>query len=767
MNDLNGAGPVGAIPEQADRAGIARALLSLLIALAAGAAALVAAVLLAIPPARALLTAGSSGGAAPLTLASLAETSTIYGADGSVLGTLHGPQNRVPVTFSEVPQPVIDAVVDTEDAGFWYEGGVDLPAVVRAALADTGSGHIVQGASTITMQLAKNTVLSTENTRALMTKLREVALAARISRQMPKRQVLERYLNTIYFGNGAYGIGAAAETYFGEPVQKLTVVQGALLAGMISNPDGYDPFTNPAAARARRGFVLGRMVINDSITAAQAVLARSAPLPTRPRPLSPAPDGQNSYVVAEVTRRLLNDPQLGSTASQRYNAVFGGGLHIYTTLDPRMQTDAEIAVANNLPSDSGRWASALVAVDPMTGAVRALVGGPGFDRSQYDIATEGPGRQPGSSFKPIVLAAALKQGYSINASVNGTAPCVFPLKGAAPYVARNVEGDPGGWISLSSALAESVNCAYLRLGDDVGLANVVAMAKAMGITTPLAPYLSMSIGSETVRPIEMAGVYATFADNGIHHTPYLIAKVTDRHGKVLLAGGRPGDRVLTAQQAREAVVAMRDVMRYGTGTTANLADRPVAGKTGTTDNFTNAWFDGFSPQLATIVWMGSPVGDVPMTSVGGATATGQYETPRTVYGATYPSLIWHQFMESALAGLPVLNFTAPDPTNLGTIHVAADPTIPGDGAGRPCGQTTGCLTSPLAPSTHPSAPVTAPSTSTALPSFAPPTGLPSSSRWPAPAPPAAPPPPAPVSLPPQPSVIPPPTRGPRIPGSAP
>jgi len=643
-----------------------------LLAAAAGA---IVCTLLAIPALRMLLTAGSSGGSVKLVLAPLAQTSTVYAADGSVLASLHATQNRIPVTYAQVPPAVVNAVVDTEDATFWYDHGVNVEAVIRSALADTSNGGIVQGASTITMQLVKNTFLNDQ--RSATNKLKEAALALRIEGQMTKQQILGQYLNTIYFGNGAYGIGAAAETYFGVPVEQLTTAQGALLAGLISDPIGYDPFTDPLGARARRDFVLDRMATNHSITQAQAEALKSTPLPTKATSLAPPPDGQDGYFVEAVTQRLLADTALGSTYQARYNAVFGGGLRIYTTLDPAAQDDAEIAVANNLPDNHGQWTAALVAVDPSTGAVRALVGGPGFNNSQYDIATDGPGRQPGSSFKPIVLAAALQQGYSINATVNGTSPCTFPIKGAPAYVAHNNEGEGGGWMPLSRALALSLNCAYARLGDDVGLANVVTMAKAMGITTPLSPYLSMSIGSEDARPIDMAGVYATIDDNGVHHTPFMVTKVTDSRGHVLETGGSPGTQVITPQQAHEEIAAMRQVMQYGTGTTANLSDRPVAGKTGTTDNYTNAWFDGFSPQLATVVWMGSPSGDVPMTSVGGMTATGQFEYDRAVYGATYPSMIWHQFMESALAAQPAVDFPAPDPYAMGSIFYVKDPTVGG------------------------------------------------------------------------------------------
>ncbi|MFI5042206.1 MAG: transglycosylase domain-containing protein, partial [Acidimicrobiales bacterium] len=653
-------------------AAVARILAKLLGAILAGAAGTMAALLAVAPAARTLLTAGTAGGRGDvLAFAELPQTSTVYAADGSVLTTLHADQDRVPVTIDHVPAIVVAAVVDTEDAKFWIHHGIDIGALLRAFLTDSRSGQLRQGGSTITEQLVKNSILT--NQRNVGRKLKEAALAVRLEDDLTKRQIMERYLNTIYFGNGAYGIGAAAETYFGVTVDQLTPAQGALLAGLIRNPDGYDPFRHPTEARLRRNHVLDRMVVNHDLTPEAAASLKETPLPPRKTQLVPAPDGQDGYFIEEVKQRLLRDPALGTTPQARYNTLFRGGLRIYTTLQPALQTAAEVSVARNLPDNHGQWTAALVSVDATTGAVRALVGGPGFDRSQYRIATEGPGRQPGSSFKPIVLAAALEQGYNINASVDGSSPCSFPIPRAAPYVANNNEGEAGGETSLANALALSLNCAYARLGVDVGLGNVVSMAKRLGITTPLSPYISLSIGSEEVLPIDMAGVYATFADNGIHHTPFLVAKVVDPNGKVLLTGGDPGTQVLSPQKAHEEIVALRDVVQYGTGTAAALPGREVAGKTGTTDNTTNAWFDGFSPQLATVVWVGSPVANIPMASVGGTTALGVYEYPRRVYGATYPAMIWHDYMAAALAPLPSLPFPAPEPNDMGGIYAVPEP----------------------------------------------------------------------------------------------
>jgi membrane peptidoglycan carboxypeptidase len=650
-----------------------RTAIKLVLTLVIGTLGVIGAVIALAPAAHALFTAGTaSGGNDLISLAPLPETSNVYDDQGHLIAQFHADQNRFPVTYNEVPKGVIEAVVDTEDSHFWYHHGIDIWSTLRALFSNGKAGSVLQGGSTITQQLVKNTILTDQ--RTLTRKLKEAVLAVRLEDQLTKQQIMERYLNTVYFGNGAYGIGAAAQTYFNEPVEKLTRVQGALLAGLIQDPNGYDPIAHPDLARDRRNFVLGRMVANGDMTRAEADGAVDAPIPTQVTasqapPLNP----QIGYFVEEVKQRLLEDPDLGSTAQARYNAVFNGGLKIYTTLDPKMEQDAEQAVADHLPSEGGEWTAVLVSVDSTTGAVRALVGGPGYNLSQYRIATEGPGRQPGSSFKPIVLAAALKEGYSVNAGVDGNTPCTFKNPGSAPYTAHNDEGGASGYMNLAYALAESVNCAYLRLGLDVGLDKVVDMAQELGVTTPLEPYLSMSIGSEEVRPIDMAGVYDTFADNGVHHTPYLVQKIVDRNGNTILTGGNPGVQVLSPQKAHEEDIALRDVVTEGTAAGEDLNGRPGYGKTGTAENYDNAWFDGFTPQLTTVVWMGSPIGNVPMDDVCGKTLTANFVCPGVVFGATIPAPIWKEYMDLALAGQPSMTIPPPSYDDMGDIYSVKDP----------------------------------------------------------------------------------------------
>ena len=649
-----------------------RTLTKLLATLGACTLGLILAVVALAPSAHALFTAGTGGGKSdPLTLGNLPQRSEVYDAQGNLIDTFHAEQNREPVVYADIPRGVVAAVVDTEDAKFWNHHGVNPWATARALFSDTSKGGIRQGGSTITQQLVKNTLLTNE--RTLSRKIKEAVLAVRLENELTKEQIVTDYLNTVYFGNGAYGIRAAAELYFGIPVQQLSRIQGAMLAGLINDPEGEDPFRSPAKAKARRDFVLDRMVANGHLTRAEATNAKDVPLPAAPTTLTPPPDGQDSYFVEEVKQRLLNEPSLGDSPQARYNAVFRGGLKIYTTLDPQLQAYAKQAVADVLPDNNGTWTSALVSVDTKSGAVRAIVGGPGFNKSQYRIATQGPGRQPGSSFKAIVLAAALQQGYNINATVNGTTPCSFANPGSTPYTAHNDEGGASGQMNIITATAQSVNCAYARLGLTIGLQHVVDMAHQLGVTTPLQPYISMSLGSEEVRPIDMAGVYATFANDGVHHKPFLVDHITDRNGKPVFQGGDKGTQVLSPDKAHEELVALRAVVTSGTGVAAALPDRQVAGKTGTAENNSNAWFDGVTPQLTTVVWMGSPIGNIPMTSVGGQTGSGNYQYPRVVFGGTYPALIWHEYMAKALAGQPSIDFPPPSYNDMGNIYSVADP----------------------------------------------------------------------------------------------
>ena len=630
-----------------------RPLVRFVVTLALAGATLALGLGLLVPEMRALGRAGRPGRAADVNQQSeVSQNSAVYASDGSLIAVLHAEENRSPVTLDRVPKPVIDAVLDVEDDQFWVHQGVNIRSTLRALVTNVQSGEVRQGGSTITQQLVKNSLLTPE--QRVDRKVREAVLAIRLEKEVSKEEILERYLNVVYFGNGAYGVQAAAETYFNTDIEKLTEGQAALLAGIIRNPVGNDPVRNPAQASARRDTVLDRMVVNGHLTPEAAGMLKTVPVPVKVFTPLPPP---NDYFVEEVKQRLLSDERLGETAQERYNAVFRGGLQIHTTLDPVRQRQAEQRRNEVLPPSltKGRFTSALVSVEPSTGYVRAMVAGDDFGTVKYNLATQGT-RQPGSSFKPFVLLAALEAGYSPNDIVDGSSPCSIRVPGFEPYTPGNYEGSAGGRMSIADATARSVNCAYARLGVDVGLDKVVDMAVSLGLPKKrLEPYPSISLGAEEATPLEMASAYATMASDGYYREPRFVERVLDRRNKVVFEGPDKGHRAVSVQTARTAISVLQTVVERGTGTRARVPGREVAGKTGTSQEYENAWFVGFTPQLSTAVWMGSPEGNVPMTNVGGIRVT----------GGSYPARIWSAFMGDALAGQPAVPFPPPEPVRRG------------------------------------------------------------------------------------------------------
>lgn len=583
----------------------------------------------------------------------LDERSVVYAGDGSVLASLHREQNREIIPLSEIPDTVIQTILAVEDENFYDHGPVDLRSTVRALFENVSAGDIEQGGSTITQQLVKISLLTPE--QSLNRKLREAVLAVQLERDLTKDQILRRYLNTVYFGGGAYGVQAAAELYFDKDVGELGWGEAAMLASLIQNPVGYDPVLRPHQAKERRRIALQRLVETDHLTQAEADFYDAAPLPTVRNQSLPPPD---DYFIEEVKQQLLNDTTLGATEEERYNAVFRGGLRIYTTYSPTAQYFALLARNAQLPDTGGQFTAALAAVEASTGAVRALVGGPGFDNYKYDLATQGL-RQPGSSFKMIVLMAALENGIVPDDSLDGGSPCSFPNPGGAPdpYVASNFGGSRGGRGTILSLTTASSNCGFLRLGQIVGLDKVVETARELGITTPLDPRaLSMPIGAFEVHPLEMAGMAAAIANHGRYNKPYFIDRIEDRHGNVLYQHQSENRQVVSEQSACLETAILEANVRGGTGTAAQLPNgRPAAGKTGTAQNFGDAWFVGYTAQLATAVWMGNPEARVPMTNVGG----------RSVTGGSYPAMIWHDFMAAAHTLAPIESFPQCFPTRPG------------------------------------------------------------------------------------------------------
>lgn len=606
----------------------------------------------------------ASGRVPQLHLRPLAVPSKVYDSKGNLIGVLASSDNRTVVPLSAVPMIARKAIIDVEDNTFYQTGPIDVRGIARALRVDLLAGHVVQGGSTITQQLVKNALLSPK--RTLSRKLNEAVLSIRLSQQWSKNRILGRYLNTVYFGNGAYGIEAASRTFFGEPVEKLDVAQSALLAAMIENPAAYDPFVHPAAARFRRNLALQQMVHNHTLTAAQAAVAAKEPLPTVPHPLQAPPP---TAFLNEVILRLAANRSLGPTPQARFSALYQGGLKIYTTLNPRLQADARAAVAAQMPNTGGRFTASMIAMDPRNGEVRALISGNPTTPNGYDVATGrgGTGRQAGSSFKIFTLMAALRSGVTPNDLIDGTGPCKIDYPGAQPATIANAE--PGyGVMTITKATADSVNCAYVRLGIHVGLARMRATARAMGITTYIQKASPATvIGSSSVNPLEMATAYSVLANGGVLHSARFVTKVVAPGGKVLVRPPGAGKRVEPRNTVRIEDQVLQAVVNYGTGTAAALPGRPAAGKTGTTDNFADAWFDGFTPQLVTTVWVGAPTAEVPMTDVGGI----------TVYGGTYPARIWHSFMGAALANKPVANFPAPNLSNLPPPTYIYPPYAPG------------------------------------------------------------------------------------------
>ena len=575
-------------------------------------------------------------------LKSLSEPATLYASDGqTVIGRL-GTEDRQPVSINQVPVQAVQAVIATEDKTFFTNGGIDIRAAVRALTTNVQVGGVDQGGSTITQQLIKKRLLSDK--REVSRKAREAVLAMELTGQISKAAILEEYLNTVYFGQGSYGIGSAAKRFFKKPVEQLTLPEAALLAGVISNPEGANPFFYPEKATARRNFVLDRMVDEKYITQADADFSKLAPLPTERPPAELRPD---NYFVEEVQRRLLNDPRLGATAQERYNAVLRGGLKVYTTLDLDAQQRAQDSVDSILPKQPP-FTAALVSMDPNNGEVRAIVGGPNFSEQQFNLATQAK-RQPGSTYKVITLATALSNGYGPNDTIDGTSPCTVKARGSAPWTTQNAEPG-GGVITLRAAITGSVNCAFGHLIAAVGPENVADYARKMGITGNVPAYPSITLGTAEATPLEMATVFSTIASGGIRHDPVFIRKVVGPDKKTIFSASTEGERVLDENVASTEIDMLKGVVSGGTGTRAQISGREVFGKTGTTDEKSDAWFGGCTAQLCATVWMGAIVGRVPMRNVGGI----------AVFGGTYPARIWHDYMVPMLDGQPSIAFPRPN-----------------------------------------------------------------------------------------------------------
>ncbi len=563
-----------------------------------------------------------------------ASATRIYARDGSLLASVY-TKNRVWVPISRIPKVMQEAVVANEDHNFYTHHGVDPVGILRAAFADMTHQQF-QGASTITQQLARNLFLNDEI--SIKRKIEEALLAIEIERYYTKDEILERYLNLIYLGAGAYGVDAAAHTYFGTSVDKLDLAQAATLAGIIAAPSDYSPFVNPRLATDREHHVLDRMVDSGYITVAQATAAKHAPIKlTKYR--TPGVMGYRS-------------PWFTTYAISRLETLFGaqavreGGLQVYTTMDPVLEREAQNAVdwgvAAAKSEGIGAHQAALVAIRPSTGEIVAMIGGTTFSlNNQFNRAWQAL-RQPGSSFKAYVYSAAIDSGYEPSTLVDD-APISYPMGDGTKWSPMDDDNRYMGMMTLRRALALSRNVVAVRVADRVGLDKIIEYAHRMGVRAQLDANLSLALGSSVVSVLDQASGYSTLANGGIHNTPTAVRLVKDSLGNIVLDHSIPRSReAISAGTAYLVTSMLEDVIAYGTGTNANIG-RPAAGKTGTTTDFRDAWFVGYTPDLVTAVWLGND----------------DYSRMSESYGGNIPARIWARFMRAALAKTPPHPFIMP------------------------------------------------------------------------------------------------------------
>ena len=559
-------------------------------------------------------------------------SSQIYDINGNEIANVHAAENRRPVKIEQVPKDLQNAFVAVEDNRFYEHSGVDPRGIMRALYANIRGRGVSEGGSTITQQLAKNAYLTQD--RTITRKIQEVFLALQLERQYTKQEILEMYLNQIYFGQGAYGVQAAAQTYFGKDVDKLTLNECAMLAGIPKSPNYYSPANNMQAAQARKAVVLDQMAKYGYIANSQAQKTKQEQL-TLVKPVAKEKDNTAAYFIDYVTQTLID--KYGA------DAVYKEGLKIYTTLDMDMQKAAEAAV-KKLPTyrTDGNGVqqpqAAIVAIDPHNGYIKAMVGGRGTD--QFNRATMAV-RQPGSAFKPFVFAAALEEHFTPNTVIND-AP--IDIGGWRP---QNDSGSFSGKVTMREVAQHSINVPTVKIAQKIGIDKPIYYAQAMGISTFVLDgaqndkQLATALGGMTkgVTPLEITSAYGTFANKGVHVEPVVIVKVLDRNGKVLEQSEPKQNSVISANSAAELTDMLQTVIKNGTGRKADIG-RPAAGKTGTTSNYHDAWFVGYTPDLVAGVWMGND-DNTPMHGV---------------MGGQLPAEIWKAFMQKALAQTPAKNF---------------------------------------------------------------------------------------------------------------
>nr|WP_280523182.1 penicillin-binding protein 1A [Phormidesmis priestleyi] len=558
------------------------------------------------------------------------ETTHIYDIKGKQLASIHGEANREVVTLDKISPHLKRAVIAIEDSYFYSHQGVNVGAVARAFSQNFNHGRTVEGGSTVTMQLVKNLFLSPK--RAFSRKIAEAVLALRIEQIFKKDQILELYLNQVYWGHNTYGVQTAAQTYFSKSASDLTLAESAMMAGLIQSPEALSPLVDIKAATRRQHEVLHRMVELKWITPQEEAAARKQPIKLGKR--TSFQSSEMPYVTDAVVQEL--------TKKFGRDAVLKGGMRIQTTIDSKLQRIGEDTARRWIQTLNyqGVYADqmAIVSVDPRTHFIKAMVGGINYKKSQYNRAIQAL-RQPGSAFKPFVYYAAFASGKYTPDSTVYDSPVSYP-DGYEMYSPRNYDGSFAGAITIRKALEISRNVPAVKLGQEVGLNKIVEICRSIGVKSPIDPVISLPLGAVDLTPLEMAGAYATFASNGWYSEPTLIVQVTDSSGNILLDNTPKPRLVLDSWASASLNDTLQGVISRGTATAAQIG-RPAAGKTGTTSSERDIWFVGYVPQLATAVWVGNddyrPLG----------------------YGATgghFVAPIWRDYMQQALQGVPVENF---------------------------------------------------------------------------------------------------------------
>ena len=565
-------------------------------------------------------------------------TSRVYSGNNRLLAEFF-IENRTTVSLDNIPEALVKALIATEDARFYSHHGIDFRGIARAFYRNVRAKKVLEGGSSLTQQLAKVLFLTPE--RSYTRKLKEMALALRIEQRYTKPEILSFYLNQIYFGSGAYGAEAAARIYFNKQARDLDLAECALLAGLPRSPKHYSPFKSPQSARGRRAYVLNRMAAMQIITQEQAEAAKQAPLPVQPA----LPSGSASYFV-EYVRQKVED-RFGSSI------LYSGGLNIFTTINDELQAYAEQAVRDGLDRIEARrpkknsppapLQAAVIVLEPSSGHILAMVGGRDYSQSQFNRAWQAL-RQPGSAFKPLIYAAALDSGFSAADILNDT-PLTIRVDRNKNWSPENFTRTYQGPVTIRKALAQSLNVPTIRLLEKIGVQQSIHYAREFGIKSRLNPYLSLALGSSDVTLFELASSYAVFANHGVRLGPVSIQTIADSSGRVIYASDAMPLQVIRPEIAYLITNLLKGAIERGTGWKAAEINRPAAGKTGTTNDYRDAWFIGYTPDLLAGVWVG-------------------YDDHRTIgpkeTGARAALPIWLGFMKRALTGREPEEFPVPD-----------------------------------------------------------------------------------------------------------